>query len=100
MSSISLEQFVLMVVLAGIVFSFRPPPSFWQRLHRDLRRLDRELEHRYPYKHRLRIPVFSAETIHRKEAELIRDRLPRKIPYVRMGLVLLGIGALLWWLAQ
>lgn len=98
MFSLSLEQFVLMVVLAGIILTFRPPPSFWQRLRGDLHRLDHELVHRYPQVRRL--PVFSAETIHRKEAEFIRERLPRKVPYVRMGLVLLAIGALLWWIAQ
>ena len=98
MLPISLEQFVLMVVAIGIVLTFRPPPSFWQRFRGDLNRLDHELGRRYPQVRRL--PVFSAETIHRKEAEFIRDRLPRKIPYVRMGLVLLAIGVLLWWIAQ
>lgn len=98
MFSMSLEQFVLMVVLAGIVLTFRPPPSFWQRLRGDLHRLDHELGRRYPEVRRLR--VFSAETVRGKEAEFIRDRLPRKVPYVRVGLVLLAIGVLLWWIAQ
>ena len=100
MVSIPYEQLVLMIVLVGIILTLRPPPSFWQRLHDDLRRLDHELGHRFPPRRWLRVPVFSAETIHRKEAEFIRDRLPRKVPYLRMGLVLLGIGALLWWLAR
>lgn len=98
MFSISLEHLVLMLVLIVLIFSFRPPPSFWQRLHGDLRRLDHELAHRYPQWRRM--PVFSAESIHHKEAEFIRDRMPRKVPYVRMGLVLLAIGVLLWWIAQ
>lgn len=98
MFSISLEHLVLMIVLIGIIFSLRPPPSFWRRLHGDLRRLDHELAHRYPQWRRM--PVFSAETIDRKEAEFIRDRLPRKVPYVRMGLVLLAVGVLLWWIAH
>lgn len=98
MFAMTLDEFVLLLVLAGIIFSLRPPPSFWQRLHGDLRRLDDELAHRYPQWRRM--PVFSAETIHGKEAEFIRDRLPRKVPYVRMGLLLLAVGVLLWWLAQ
>lgn len=98
MFAISLDHLVLMIVLAGIIFSLRPPPSFWQRLQGDLRRLDHELAHRYPQWRRM--PVFSAETVRRNEAEFIRDRLPRKVPYVRMGLVLLAIGVLLWWIAQ
>lgn len=98
MFAFSLEHLVLMLVLIVIIFSFRPPPSFWQRLHGDVRRLEHELAHRNPQWRRM--PVYSAETIHRKEAEFIRDQLPRKIPYAAMGLVLLAIGAVLWWIAQ
>lgn len=98
MSPLALEKLVLLLVLVAILFSLRPPPSFWQRLYGDVRRLDHELSQRYPQWRRM--PVFSAETIHRREAEFIRDRLPRKVPYVRIGLVLLAVGVLLWWLAQ
>jgi len=98
MFAMSLDQLVLLIVLIGIILTLRPPPSFWQRLHGDLRRLDLELTRRYPQWRRM--PVYSAETIRRKEAEFIRDRLPRKVPYVAIGLVLLAIGVLLWWIAQ
>ena len=87
MFSISLEHLVLMLVLIVLIFSFRPPPSFWQRLHGDLRRLDHELAHRYPQWRRM--PVFSAESIHHKEAEFIRDRLPiKKAPMI---VIMLGL---------
>lgn len=98
MFAMSLDQLVLLIVLIGVILTLRPPPSFWQRLHGDLRRLDLELTRRYPQWRRM--PVYSAETIRRKEAEFIRDRLPRKVPYVAIGLVLLAIGVLLWWIAQ
>ena len=47
-----------------------------------------------------RLPVFSAETVHGKEAEFIRERLPRKAPRARYLLLLLFIGVLLWWLTR
>jgi uncharacterized protein YjeT (DUF2065 family) len=92
------ENLVVLAVLALVLIALRPPPSFWQRLQGDLRRLDEELAARFPEVRR--IPVFSAETIQRKEAELIRDRLPRKVPYARMGLALLAAGVLVWWLLE
>jgi hypothetical protein len=42
-----------------------------------------------------RLPVFSAETIHGKEAEFIRERLPRKAPLARFVVLLLLIGVFL-----
>jgi hypothetical protein len=98
MVSMPPENIVLLAALAVMIFGLRPPPAFRQRLQAELRRLDLELSHRFPEVRRM--PVFSAETIHRKEAEFIRDRLPRKVPYARMGLVLLAGGALIWWLAR
>jgi hypothetical protein len=46
--------------------------------------------------------VFSAETVRRKEAEFIRERLPHKAP--RLLLVMLGAFvvtvAVAWWLTR
>jgi hypothetical protein len=47
-----------------------------------------------------RMPVYSAETTTGKEAEFIRDRLPRRFswPVMVAGVVL--VGALAWWLTR
>jgi uncharacterized protein YjeT (DUF2065 family) len=92
---------VLVIVLAWIIFTLPDPPSIWRHLRGQLHQLGNELD-RHIDRDRwgLRLPVFSAETIHRKEAEFIRERLPRKVPYMRLGLALLAMGVLLWWLAR
>ncbi|HEY7671208.1 MAG TPA: hypothetical protein VIC71_03240 [Gammaproteobacteria bacterium] len=47
-----------------------------------------------------RKPVYSAETIKRKEAEFIRDRLPKKIPMRTILLLVVIGGAAAWWLGS
>ena len=47
-----------------------------------------------------RVPVYSAETIQRKEAEFIRDRLPKKFPARLALLLLIVFGAVAWWLTS
>jgi hypothetical protein len=47
-----------------------------------------------------RLKVYSAETVHGKEAEFIRERLPRKAPRALYLVLLLLIGALVWWLTR
>jgi hypothetical protein len=55
-----------------------------------LRQLDREL--------REWLPVFSAETIRGREAEFIRDRLPKQAPTAIVVLsALLVMAAVVWW---
>ncbi|HET7131921.1 MAG TPA: hypothetical protein VFJ95_06710 [Gammaproteobacteria bacterium] len=44
------------------------------------------------------MPVFSAETIHGKEAEFIRDRLPKRFPFALILAAALIFGAVAWWL--
>jgi hypothetical protein len=48
----------------------------------------------------LRLKAYSAETIHGKEAEFIRERLPRKAPRARAVLLLLVVGVIVWWLTR
>jgi hypothetical protein len=43
-------------------------------------------------------PVFSAETVHGKEAEFIRDRLPKRFPFWPLFVAALIFGAVAWWL--
>jgi hypothetical protein len=47
-----------------------------------------------------RKPVYSAETIKRKEAEFIRDRLPKKLPLRTFLLLIVVLGAAAWWLGS
>jgi hypothetical protein len=43
------------------------------------------------------MPVCSAETIKGKEAEFIRDRLPKRFPLVLLLVAVLVLGAVAWW---
>jgi hypothetical protein len=96
-----LPSLVLVVVIAWIIFSLRIPPSFWRQLRGQLDQLGNELD-RHVDRNRWvrRLPIYSAETIRGKEVELIHDRLPRKAPRVRFVVLLLLIGALVWWLTR
>jgi hypothetical protein len=48
---------------------------------------------------RARMPVYSAETTGGKEAEFIRDRLPRRFP-TSVIVLLVVLGGIAWWLAR
>ena len=45
------------------------------------------------------MPVYSAETIRGKEAEFIRDRMPKRFPYL-LVIGVLAVGAAFWWLSH
>jgi hypothetical protein len=45
-------------------------------------------------------PVYSAETIRAKEAEFIRDWLPKRFPLWIAALAVLAFGGVAWWLAH
>jgi hypothetical protein len=47
-----------------------------------------------------RMPVYSAETINGKEAEFIRDRLPKRFPRAIVLVVVVIFGAVVWWLTR
>jgi hypothetical protein len=89
---------VLAAILVWILSNQRKPDSQLRRLERELRTQLRHLEHEL----RAHLPVFSAETVRRKEAEFIRERLPHKAP--RLLLILLGAFvvtvAVAWWLTR
>jgi hypothetical protein len=93
---------LVLALIALIVFAAgQPPPSFWRQLRGHLDQLGNELD-RHIDRNRwvLRLKVYSAETIHGKEAEFIRDRLPRKAPLARFVVLLLLIGVFLWLFAH
>jgi hypothetical protein len=92
---------VLVVVLAWIIFTLSDPPQFGRQLRAHLDQLGHELDRRVDRNRwRLRLPVFSAETVRGKEVEFIRERLPRKVPYARFVVLLFLMGVLAWWFAR
>ena len=96
-----LPALVLFGIVVLFVASLRDPPSFWRQLRDHIDQLGHELDRRVDRNRlALRLKVYSAETIHGKEAEFIRERLPRKAPRARYLLLLLFIGVLLWWLTR
>jgi hypothetical protein len=46
------------------------------------------------------MPVYSAETTNGREAEFIRDRLPKRFPTVAVLVVIMIFGATAWWLTR
>jgi hypothetical protein len=98
MRELLLTAFMAVVILAAFVWfidQLRKRPSLWRQLEDELhegaslgRRLGRAV--------RFRLPVYSAETVHGKEAEFIRDRLPiRAGRKLLMTLVTLALTLLL-----
>ena len=92
---------VLLAVLVWIMLAPREPPSFWRQFRDQLDQLSNELDRRIDRERWVRrLPVYSAETVRGKEAEFIRERLPRKAPRARFVLLLFLIGVLVWWLTR
>ena len=99
--AVGLPELVLVAVIVLIILSWREPPSrFWRDFRGQLDQLGFELDRRIDRRRWMRrLPVFSAETINGKEAEFIRERLPRK-PLARFVVLLFLIGAFLWLFAR
>jgi len=92
---------VLLTLVVALAVSFRDPPSFLRQLRDQLDQLGHELDRRIDRDHwARRLPVFSAQTVRGKEAEFLRDRLPRKLPRARFVVLLFLIGVFAWWFAR
>ena len=90
MESVEFPQPIAVVnTIALLVIAWRRYGSEWLN---QLKQVSDELLHR--------VPVYSAETIQRKEAEFIRDRLPKKFPARLALLLLIVFGAVAWWLTS
>jgi hypothetical protein len=100
--SAALPQLVLVAVLLLVVLNLRKPPSsFWRQLRGQLDQLGNELDRRFDREGWVqRRPVYSAQTLRSKEAEVVRDRLLRKAPRARFVLLLVVVGALVWALTR
>ena len=80
--SFDLPQIAILLLIAAVIVGMRHQRGYIEQLRHDL--LSRFL-------------VYSAETTRGKEAEFIRERLPRKVPGVFLVLLALGVfGAVAW----
>ena len=46
------------------------------------------------------MPVYSAETVDGREAEFIRDGLPKRLPTILLVVALVVLAASVWWLSS
>lgn len=90
--SYSAQQLLIILVIVMLVFGSRHLRTLGG--HAD--QLSRELSDSV---HR-RMPVFSAETTRGKEAEFIRDRLPKHFPTAIFIAALVLFAAAAWWLTR
>lgn len=85
----SIPQLLIILVIAALIFGTRrlrgiEDDSLQSQLHKELGRM----------------PVYSAETTNGKEAEFIRDRLPKRFPTAIVLVVVVIFGAVVWWLTR
>jgi Sec-independent protein translocase protein TatA len=88
MFDITPQQVALLLTIALIIFGAR---HLSRLLHGDeLSQLLAELKRH--------LPVFSAETMRGKEAEFIRDSLPKRFPFavVLIGISIVVVAILIW----
>jgi hypothetical protein len=86
----------LVAIFVWVVRELRKHPSLLQQVELELRDsgwFGRGLRRAA----RLRLPVYSAETVRGREAEFIRDRLPTKFPTLLVvGVVTLSVLLAIW----
>jgi hypothetical protein len=86
--AMSIPQMLIILAIVALIFGTRrlkgiDDDSLRSQLHKELGRM----------------PVYSAETTNAKEAEFIRDRLPKRFP-TAIVLVVVIFGAVAWWLTR
>jgi len=90
--SFSAQQLLIILVVVLLIFGSR----HLRGLGAQADQLARELSDSV---HR-RMPVYSAETTRGKEAEFIRDRLPKRFPTALFIAALVLFAAAAWWLTR
>jgi len=91
MSHTSVQLFANLLLIALFVVAATQVRR-WRGMNEALVRLQDELRHR--------LPVYSAETLRHKEAEFIRDRLPKRFPTALVAALLVLFAAAVWWLTR
>ncbi len=87
--SMSMPELLIVLAIVALIFGTRGPKGIGDGSLRS--QLVKELG---------RMPVYSAETTNAQEAEFIRDRLPSRFPTAVVLVIVVVIGATLWWLAR
>ena len=85
MSHTTTQLFAILLLMAFII-------GLWPYLKDGAARLSAELQHR--------LPIYSAETIRHKEAEFMRDKLPKRFPTALVIALFVVFAAAAWWLAR
>ena len=90
MGLVTVPQFLIVLAVEAVIFGTKrlsgsDDGSLPSRLRDELRG---------------RMPVYSAETTDGKEAELIRERLPKRFPASLLLVLALLFGAAVWWLTR
>jgi hypothetical protein len=83
---LDLPQLVILLLIVAVVFGSRPLKRAGDGLRSQLQK-------------ELGVPVYSAETTNRREAEFIRDRLPKRFPLVVFLVAVVTAGVIAWWIA-
>jgi hypothetical protein len=84
--SMSVPQFLILLAILALFVGNRRLRWHTEHLHHELLN---------------RFHVYSAETTRGKEAEFIREHLPRRFPKTLLVLLALGVfGAAAWWLMR
>jgi len=84
--AMSVPQLLIILVIVALIFGTKrliriDDHSFRSQLRKELGRM----------------PVYSAETTDGKEAEFIRDRLPKRFPTIVILVAVAIFGAVAWW---
>jgi hypothetical protein len=79
-------QLVALLLLTAFII------GIWPYLTDGAARWSAELQHR--------LPAYSAETIQHKEAEFIRDKLPKRFPIALVVALFVLFAAAAWWLTR
>jgi hypothetical protein len=88
----SLQQLVITLVVVVLIFRDRHIRGLRENGDQLARELNDAVQRR--------MPVYSAETTRGKEAEFIRDRLPKRFPTAIFIALLVLFAAGAWWLTH